>query len=377
MPIDKPRENVTLPQCAYPSKSPLICTLIPTYRRPQLLERAIRSVLNQTYSHLQVCVFDNASGDETRETVLRLAATDPRVRYFCHAENIGGYLNFVYAMDHVETPFFSILSDDDMLLPRFYETAMQGFSDYPEAMMSATTTLIVDEAGTVVAAPLLAWEPGLYRAPEGFLAMLDKRHPDWASIIFRREVVDEVGGLDLETGPPSDLDFELRVASRFPMVVSTEFGAIFVIHSASFSSGRRLNEVLTGWLKMIRNQTTDVRVPAYARDRARIVLTGRLKATLFAAHGLGAIARRQWDDNRQAAHILHTEYDQWSQAAILTYLGWACEHLPLMHAAFLRASAVRRSLMKMRLKLEQRNLQKKFASLPAYLDGGNAPVSKA
>ena len=33
---------------------PLITTIIPTYRRPKLLQRAIKSVLNQTYPHFQV-----------------------------------------------------------------------------------------------------------------------------------------------------------------------------------------------------------------------------------------------------------------------------------------------------------------------------------
>jgi glycosyltransferase involved in cell wall biosynthesis len=52
---------------------PLITTIIPTYRRPKLLRRAIKSVLNQTYLHFQVCVYDNASGDETAEVVSELA----------------------------------------------------------------------------------------------------------------------------------------------------------------------------------------------------------------------------------------------------------------------------------------------------------------
>lgn len=44
---------------------PIITAVIPTYRRPRLLRRAIKSVLAQTYPHFQVCVYDNASGDET------------------------------------------------------------------------------------------------------------------------------------------------------------------------------------------------------------------------------------------------------------------------------------------------------------------------
>ena len=53
-----------------------ITALIPTYRRPQLLHRAIVSVLRQTYTNLQVFVFDNASGDTTAEVVTKLGEND-------------------------------------------------------------------------------------------------------------------------------------------------------------------------------------------------------------------------------------------------------------------------------------------------------------
>src|ERR1035438_3289851 len=96
----------------YMAKPPIITTLIPTYKRATLLERAIRSALGQTYPHLQVCVYDNASGDDTQETVRRLSSADRRVKYFCHATNMGAHKNFIQAMESVETPFFSLLSDD-------------------------------------------------------------------------------------------------------------------------------------------------------------------------------------------------------------------------------------------------------------------------
>jgi len=69
--------------------SPLITTVIPTYRRPRLLKRAILSALGQTYRNIQVCVYDNASGDETAEVVAGIANGDRRVKYYCHPTNIG------------------------------------------------------------------------------------------------------------------------------------------------------------------------------------------------------------------------------------------------------------------------------------------------
>ena len=86
--------------------APIITTILPTFRRPRLLRRAIRSALNQTYPHLEVRVYDNASGDETPEVVAELARQDARVKYHCHPTNIGAARNFLYGMERVDTPFF-------------------------------------------------------------------------------------------------------------------------------------------------------------------------------------------------------------------------------------------------------------------------------
>ena len=51
------------------SVEPTITTVIPTYRRPELLQRAIRSVLDQSYPHFKICVYDNASNDRTPDVV--------------------------------------------------------------------------------------------------------------------------------------------------------------------------------------------------------------------------------------------------------------------------------------------------------------------
>jgi len=40
-------------------------------------------------------------------------------------------------MEHVDTPYFSFLSDDDILLPDFYQDALDGFTKHPEAIFSA------------------------------------------------------------------------------------------------------------------------------------------------------------------------------------------------------------------------------------------------
>ena len=346
----------------YMAKPPIITTLIPTFQRATLLERAIRSALGQTYPHLQVCVYDNGSGDDTEETVRQLSSADQRVKYFCHATNIGLQKNFIQAMERVDTPFFSFLSDDDVLLPRFYETALEGFKNHPEAIMSATTTLRMNEAGIIAGAPLLKWKPGLYQPPDGFLSMLDNGHPDWTGVVFRQDVIHKAGVLDEETGAPSDLDYLLRVAANFPIVVSTKLGAILVSHPGSYSI---TPNVFTspGWLKMIENQTKDERVPIWVRARARTVLTKRYIQRIFMTNGFHSIIDRRWHNSQEAAYVLRCDHGLWIRASVLSAASWACENLPFAHGALLTIYAVRRLLTR----FKQRLLQRQFKSYASYL----------
>ena len=66
-------------------------------------------------------------------------ARDPRISYSCHPSNVGGGANFLFGMRSVDTPYFSFLSDDDVLLPHFFETALVGFETRPSALYNERT----------------------------------------------------------------------------------------------------------------------------------------------------------------------------------------------------------------------------------------------
>jgi GT2 family glycosyltransferase len=228
------------------TSNPLITTIIPTYRRPQQLRRAIQSVLAQTYPHFQIYVYDNASGDETIDVVAALAKEDPRVHYFCHSENIKAAPNFEYGMLQVKTPFFSILSDDDILLPEFYQTAMKGFDKHPEAAFSAGAVIDMAENGQFIAISKTSLlESELRVPPQGLYEMIDS-YINWTGILFRKEVIEAIGGID-KTVKPIDVDFVLKAAARFPYVVSQKPCALFMHHSSSYSGNCGLKLVSPSW----------------------------------------------------------------------------------------------------------------------------------
>lgn len=207
---------------------PIITTIIPTYRRPKLLERAIKSVLNQTYPHFQICVYDNASGDETASVVAKMAEKDSRIKYYCHPENLGMHNNLNFGLEHIDTLFFSILADDDLLLPNFYKNAISNLEKYPLAMFSGASTLIIENDKLIGIHPKRL-KSGFYEPPNG-LKHLFKTHITWTSILFRTNVIKKIGVLYSDSGVWSEFDYEFRIAREFPFYYSDEPCTIWVHH---------------------------------------------------------------------------------------------------------------------------------------------------
>lgn len=138
-----------------------ITALIPTYRRPHLLKKAISSVLQQEYRNLKVIVCDNASGDETESVVRSFQKDDPRVYYFCQPSHVGIDQNFDHALSLVDTPYYSFLCDDDFMLPNFYQLAVTALQKHPEAIFFVGSLLQVNLKGEVLH-PMTLQHDGLW-----------------------------------------------------------------------------------------------------------------------------------------------------------------------------------------------------------------------
>ncbi len=310
---------------------PRVTTVVPTYRRPELLRRALESVSLQTYPSFQVHVYDNASGDSTAEVVRAFAERDPRFRYHAHPGNIGSERNFKFGMGQVETEYFSLLSDDDLLLPRFYELSVAALDRHAEAAMASTGVIHANGAGALAREPSL--EPGLHQPPEGLVAMLRANQPAWTGTLFRRSLVEKAGAIDEQT--VIDLDLELRIAAHHPVLVLAEPGAVL-------NTANHFGKCLGWWdsyQRTIAKIEGDQSLPAEVRGLARISLERRLETTVFQT-GLVASRLGRFDLARQAAHVLSSRYGDRRRAAIVTAMAVAGRAAPLLGPPYRRLRGI-------------------------------------
>ena len=215
---------------------PLITIFIPTYKRPQMLKKAIESALSQTYQNIQVVVCDNASGDDTHAVVSEYLKKDPRLRSICHSKNMGMLANYQFALSRVETEFFSFLSDDDFLLPCFCELALEGFAKDPDIAFFAGSTVILSKEAGVLRVPLELWSrEGRFEAGEGLLEMIDK-YPVPTTVLFRNAM--RTIEIDFQNPSRWDCDFLMQIAGQFPCAISKQPCGIMISHPSSYTTAQ-------------------------------------------------------------------------------------------------------------------------------------------
>lgn len=99
--------------------SPLFTVVIPVFNRTALLERALKSVLDQTCQDFEIVVVDDGSSDDPGVVIRALG--DTRIRLIAQ-EHRGGNAARNAGIDHASGFFVALLDSDDQFLPHHLES---------------------------------------------------------------------------------------------------------------------------------------------------------------------------------------------------------------------------------------------------------------
>lgn len=98
-----------------------VSIIVPTYKRSEFLERAIDSVLNQTYSNIEVIIVDdnNPNSEYRLETEERMKkySNHTNIIYIKNSKNLGGALARNEGIFKASGDYITFLDDDDIYLP--------------------------------------------------------------------------------------------------------------------------------------------------------------------------------------------------------------------------------------------------------------------
>ena len=106
------------------STSPLVSIALCTYNGAVFLRRQLDTILQQTYTHLEIVIVDDASTDDTINIIKVYAAKDDRIRFFQNETNFGFNKNFEKAVSYCAGEYIAIADQDDIWELHKIETMM-------------------------------------------------------------------------------------------------------------------------------------------------------------------------------------------------------------------------------------------------------------
>jgi glycosyltransferase involved in cell wall biosynthesis len=214
------------------SEMPLVSVCIPSYNISQYIGDTIRSVLDSTYSNIEIIVNDDASTDDTIRVVEEF--DDERVQFFQNDANLGPPKNWNLAIKKAAGKYVGLLNHDDLYGPFWVSFAVHILEKYPSIGWVATAFRIVDAKGKTITVDTHFAETRECKRCEAFLsvARLDGVGPGY---IARREILDEVGFYDETAGPSADNDLFIRLAARYPLYYSSYPHTAWRFHNGNLS----------------------------------------------------------------------------------------------------------------------------------------------
>lgn len=193
------------------SKNPEISVVIPTFNRSEILKRAIRSIISQTFQDWELIVADDCSTDNTFEIVKLFTEQDKRIRYHKLERNSGANAARNLGIKFANADIISFLDSDDEMNPLNLQKQIEKFSSLSGL---ALCYVGVDYySGNEKVSEL---HPGVRGSLEKYLfTNLKGLGSSNSGFSIRKAVIEKTGGFDESMESQQDLDLFVRVARYY------------------------------------------------------------------------------------------------------------------------------------------------------------------
>lgn len=113
-------------------ENPLVSAIITTHNRKDLVIRSIKSVLDQTYTNIEMIVVDDGSTDGTGQHIKNTVERSS-LKYIYNDKALGGNHARNIGIKHSNGEYLAFLDDDDEWFPSKIEKQVRYYLEHPES----------------------------------------------------------------------------------------------------------------------------------------------------------------------------------------------------------------------------------------------------
>jgi glycosyltransferase involved in cell wall biosynthesis len=202
----------------------LVSVVVASYNHAKFLPQRIESLLNQSYSSLEILIIDDCSSDNSVE-VLRAYESDPRVRLLVREQN-GGWVTVSNQGVSMAVGEYVIFANcDDACAPTMIECLVGALRQHPSAGIAFCRSLLVDAKDKILGDDFKIREASfrarcstdaLLSGPEMSRFLLHSCViPNLSAALIRKECFLVAGELSQAYRANSDWDLFFRIAAHY------------------------------------------------------------------------------------------------------------------------------------------------------------------
>lgn len=205
---------------------PEVSIIIPCYKRPDYLEQALESAINQDYmGSYEVIVCDNTPLCEVSPNLeLINKFKNNKILFYRNEENIGMYGNWNRLIELARAPYVVFLHDDDLLLPNAL-TILMSIQNKTNADGVNAAHNDIDGDGVIIrSAPLLPnkrklllFEYQINTRVTLFDLFMGCKGGFGCGCLFRKDALIKIGGFSEEFYPSADYALNSVMAKDFKL----------------------------------------------------------------------------------------------------------------------------------------------------------------
>jgi glycosyltransferase involved in cell wall biosynthesis len=190
------------------SARPKISVVMPVYNCSTFLEEALASLLIQTYNDFEVLAINDGSTDNSLDILKRFAKLDSRLRIISQ-KNTGIVKVLNRGIEEAKGEYIARMDGDDISFPNRFADQVAVLDEKPDVVLIAGLFEVIDQSSEFLYRELvLPQDDELKRS-------LYLRNPiAHGSTMFRKSIVQKIGGYRDLYGPTEDLDLWMRLSKE-------------------------------------------------------------------------------------------------------------------------------------------------------------------
>ena len=179
--------------------------IMPVFNRPQYLEKAIKSVLSQTYQDFELIIVDDGSDDRGVKLTLERYKESDRIKLLSQ-EHRGSAAAMNYGVSQAKGEYICRLDSDDLLFPQALEVVNACIEKFPNVDYFYSSRCSIDEEDRLI---------GIFNSVTFDRKRLLRRNIANHFICWKKRSFLEVGGFDETIRYGEDYDLALRMVEKF------------------------------------------------------------------------------------------------------------------------------------------------------------------